>query len=101
MAWTTYKGVTVPDSTPPTDAGAHLAEDVRALADQVVYTTSTDPTGTNDTTQGFAPGSEWLNTSSLQIWECVAAAAGAAVWTPVIQARNGNRSNTCWRMDAG
>ena len=88
MAWTTYKGVSVPDVT-TSDAGTYLTDDVRSLADRVVYTAVADPTATNDTTQGFAPGSEWLNTSTLQTWQCISAASGAAVWAPLVQVAAG------------
>ncbi len=89
MAWTTYKGVNVPDVT-TSDAGTYLADDVRTLADRVVYAATADPTTTNDTTQGFAPGSEWLNTSTLQTWQCISAATGAAIWTPFIKVASGS-----------
>jgi hypothetical protein len=45
-------------------------------------TTTTDPGATNDTTQGYQPGSMWVNTAAgqLRIWQCRSAAAGAASW---------------------
>lgn len=56
------------------------------------YTASTSPTVSNDTTQGYAVGSTWLNTATNTLYTCVSAAAGAAVWvtasTPVFNVRD-------------
>jgi len=41
---------------------------------------TTDPTVTNDNTQGYGPGSEWFNTSNNRAWTCLSAATGAANW---------------------
>lgn len=45
-------------------------------------TATVDPTVNNDTTQGYAAGSRWVNTTSKETFECVVPAAGAAVWNP-------------------
>lgn len=34
----------------------------------------------NDTTQGYAPGSEWFDIAGGKLWKCVDATAGAARW---------------------
>ena len=50
---------------------------------QVAYrnlTATTDPTVSNDATQGFDVGSVWINTSSSRVWMCQNANSGAAVW---------------------
>jgi hypothetical protein len=49
----------------------------------VNLTATTDPGVSNDNTQGYGPGSIWINTTSgaLRWWECVSAATGAAVWS--------------------
>jgi hypothetical protein len=39
-----------------------------------------DPTVSNDSSQGYAVGSRWINTSAGTEWVCVSAAVGAAVW---------------------
>jgi len=44
--------------------------------------TTTDPTVSNDNTQGFAAGSNWLNTATGVIWTALSVATGAAVWEP-------------------
>lgn len=41
---------------------------------------TTDPTAANDNTQGYGPGSEWINTTLNREWTCLSAATGAAVW---------------------
>lgn len=47
-------------------------------------TAATNPGVGNDTTQGYAVGSVWVNTSSSTEYVCSSAATGAAVWTPVL-----------------
>jgi hypothetical protein len=42
---------------------------------------TTDPGAGNDNTQGYGPGSEWINTTNNREWTCVSAATGAAVWS--------------------
>lgn len=41
---------------------------------------TTDPGASNDTSQGYSVGSQWVNTTSSRIWTCISAATGAAVW---------------------
>src|SRR6185369_6452835 len=41
---------------------------------------TTDPGVTNDTTQGYTVGSQWVNTTANRIWTAISVAAGAAVW---------------------
>jgi hypothetical protein len=50
------------------------------IAAHIGKITTTDPTASNDNTQGYAIGSLWINTTALRIWECVSAATGAAAW---------------------
>lgn len=44
------------------------------------YVATADPTTTNDTSQGYAAGSAWLNTTTMSFWRCADATANAAVW---------------------
>lgn len=44
------------------------------------YVAITDPTAANDLSQGYVPGSFWLNTSNSRVWMCMSNAAGAATW---------------------
>lgn len=43
-------------------------------------TAVTDPGVSNDSSQGYAVGSIWINTSASRVWMCQSAAVGAAVW---------------------
>jgi len=57
----------------------------RALAFKGVknnFTATTDPTTSNDNTEGYAKNSTWFNTTSspVEIWRCADASTGAAVW---------------------
>ena len=45
---------------------------------------STNPTVTNDGTQGYAVGSLWLNTTSNTVWIATSVATGAAVWDSLV-----------------
>ena len=47
------------------------------------WTATSAPTASNDNTQGYAVGSQWLWAARGQAWVCVSAATGAAVWQPV------------------
>lgn len=44
------------------------------------YAATTDPTVSNDGTQGYTPGSQWINTSNKKVWVNINNATGAAVW---------------------
>jgi len=43
-------------------------------------TATTDPAPTDDSTAGYSAGSRWYNTNTGELWRCVDATAGAAVW---------------------
>ena len=45
------------------------------------FTATTDPGSGNDNTQGYGPGSEWINTTLSREWTCISAGTGAAVWS--------------------
>ncbi|KGT74359.1 hypothetical protein MA20_40505 [Bradyrhizobium japonicum] len=47
------------------------------------YSANSDPAATNDSSQGYAVGSTWINVASGTIWQCSSASAGAAVWMNV------------------
>ena len=44
------------------------------------FTATVDPTNTNDSSQGYSVGSQWLNTTVNQLWFCASAAVGNAKW---------------------
>lgn len=44
------------------------------------FAATVDPTVNNDITQGYTPGSNWLNTTNAKAWTMFSNAKGAAVW---------------------
>lgn len=48
---------------------------------QVNYSASTNPTINNDQTQGYSIGSQWINTSTGNIFFCTSATTGGANWS--------------------
>lgn len=46
----------------------------------VVYERSVDPTNADDSTDGYLPGSLWLNTATLNEFRCISNALNAARW---------------------
>jgi hypothetical protein len=44
------------------------------------YSATVDPVATNDSSQGFGPGSEWLNIANGRLWTNAINTVGAAVW---------------------
>jgi hypothetical protein len=61
---------------------ASLAPATYALAGLVNANATTDPGVSNDVTQGYVPGSIWVNNTggALRWWECRSNAQGAASW---------------------
>lgn len=55
-------------------------------------TSNTNPSITNDSSQGYAAGSVWVNTGTNVVWFCADAAVGAATWTPALPV--GTAANT-------
>ena len=47
---------------------------------KVNLTATTDPTTSNDSSQGYAVGSRWVNTTTREEYVCGSASVGAAVW---------------------
>lgn len=42
--------------------------------------TTTDPTSSDDSVIGYEPFSRWINSDTSEVWVCIDAAEGAAVW---------------------
>lgn len=57
---------------------------------------ATDPTTTNDNTQGFAIGSLWVNSTGPKVWTATAVGTGAATWT-----QTGNSITSGTNLQAG
>ena len=53
---------------------------VLAAGIQNNYNAVVDPTTTDDDTQGYSPGSYWINTASEEVFRCVDASTNIAVW---------------------
>lgn len=51
-----------------------------AAAHKNTLDATVDPVVTDDSDSGYSPGSVWLNTSSGELFQCVDAPVGAAVW---------------------
>lgn len=83
-SWQTYKGLSVPDTTTG-DAGTNLKADIQELADRnggaANFAATSNPGVSNDVTQGYYPGSRWLNTTTKKMWTCVDNTASAAAWS--------------------
>jgi hypothetical protein len=41
---------------------------------------TTDPSASNDKSQGYEAGSQWINVTNGRMWSCQSNAVGAAVW---------------------
>lgn len=54
-----------------------------APAARANFTATTDPGITNDSSQDYAAGSRWLNSTTGRWFECILATVGAAVWVPI------------------
>ena len=66
--------------TPVYSQAMTLGSPVIGATQNISQTTTTDPGAANDVTQGYTPGSFWLNTTTNRVWMCFTNAAGAAVW---------------------
>jgi hypothetical protein len=64
-------------------------------ATALVYKTTTDPTLTSDTANGYFVGQTWVNTTGGRVWVCRDATTNAALWD-----RTGGPCSTL-RTDAG
>jgi hypothetical protein len=62
--------------------GATLGAAITGGTITLSHSGAADPTVNADSTAGYAAGSTWYNTSTLDLWTCVSASAGAAVWIP-------------------
>lgn len=76
---TSYKGLEVVENA--TGAGGEaITDDFKILADRAPFPSISNPTSGDDSADGFAAGSTWLNTTTDTMWVCVDATTGSAVW---------------------
>ena len=54
------------------------------------FDATTTPVATNDSGEGYAPGSMWENTTTGRIYICVGNTSNAAVWRELLQVQGGN-----------
>jgi len=81
-----YKGLSVRDPAPYGEAGLAWQNNFKALADRIgpcKFDATAPPTAGDDSADGFATGSLWLDTATNRLYWCASAAAGAATWIEV------------------
>jgi hypothetical protein len=54
-------------------------------------TATTNPTTTDDTSEGYAPMSMWENTTTGRVFICVGNTANAAIWRELVQVQTSNK----------
>ena len=81
---TDYKGLNVVENATG-DGGVALTDNFKELADRTPYQAAANPGVNDDSTLGFSPGDQWLNTSTQVLWSCVSNSTGAAVWKSVFK----------------
>ena len=61
-----------------------------------------DPIVTNDSSQGYAPASTWINTVSKIIWSCIDSSVGTALWvqTGIVGQRGRRVDSMSWASNA-
>jgi hypothetical protein len=72
---------------------------IDALLSKNAYDQAIDPTTTNDTTEGYAEGSHWYNTTGNKVWLCKSALEDNAAWYLIYNAGNPAPLSANW--DAG
>lgn len=68
---------------------AHVEDDITDLPLHK-YDATAAPTVNNDVDEGYTPGSRWIDVTNDKAYVCLDNTDGAAVWTEVTQAGNGN-----------
>jgi len=81
---TDYKGLDVVEDATG-DGGVTLTDNFKELADRAPYQAAGNPGVNDDSTLGFSPGDQWLNTSTQVLWACVSNSTGAAAWKSILK----------------
>jgi hypothetical protein len=84
-----YRGLQVVSPDPTGDGGLAIQDNFKSLVDwnpKGVWNQSAAPTGTDDNTLEYFPGSLWLRTDTTpsQLFVCKSSATAAASWLPII-----------------
>jgi hypothetical protein len=56
------------------------------FAPQSHFSSTVNPTASDDNTVGYVPGSVWINTTAQTVWQAISVATGAAVWVELTNA---------------
>ena len=94
MGLSTYRGIQI-DTVASGDGGVALTNNFTELANRVgkTHDDTRDPTTTDDGTAGYSEWSKWRNTSTNNVFVCVDASTGAAVWKPLVSGTVGTSAN--------
>jgi hypothetical protein len=71
------------NGSPDGSAGYAIQENWKEFADRIgmsLYNQTTNPSNTNDSTEGFSVGSIWHNVNNSMLFKCIDATEDAAVW---------------------
>jgi hypothetical protein len=91
---TNYRGLEVMSPPPVADGGLAIQDNLKSLVEwqpKSVYGQTTDPSGSQDSSQDFFPGSLWLrsNVSPPKLFLCLESTPGSAVWKQVMLVGDG------------
>lgn len=70
----------VGNTTEPGSSGTWVASNIPASARKNNLIATTDPTTGDDSADGYEPLSQWINTTTTEVFVCISATVGAAVW---------------------
>jgi hypothetical protein len=85
-----YRGLQIIDTEPlPGAGGWAIQQDFKSLVTwnpKSVWNQNSSPTASDDNTQDYYPGSQWLqtNTTPSNLFVCQSSATGTAVWSPLL-----------------
>jgi len=68
------------DNTDTPYSGSDVSSVLRELGVKNNPSATTDPTATDDESQGYRAFSRWVNTTTDEIWICLDATTGSAIW---------------------
>lgn len=93
--------VSIPDEFVTGDMLADGSITPGKLSPTLLHTATSDPTATDDSGDGYAIGSRWINTATDSEFVCTDATAGAAVWVDTTSAGSGGINHLTGDVTAG